>query len=108
MIYHDFLYRNLDSPLAITLRYALFDTDGFQARIYAYEHDVLYAFSFPFMADRGLRSYLLVRYRATRQLDLYARLARTTYTNRIYSGSGLDRLEGNTRTEIKVQVRWRF
>ena len=108
MLYHDILYRNLGSPFAITFRYCLFDTDGFDARIYAYEHDVLYAFSFPFMADKGLRSYLLVRYRATRQLDLYARLARTVYTNRTYSGSGLDRVEGTTRTEIKAQVRWRF
>ncbi len=108
MIYHDVLYRSLGSPFAITFRYALFDTDGFDARIYAYEHDVLYAFSFPFMSDKGLRSYLLIRYRVTRKIDLYARMARTTYTNRTYSGSGLDRIEGNTRTEIKTQLRLRF
>ncbi len=108
MIYHDVLYRSLGSPFAITFRYALFDTDGFDSRIYAYEHDVLYAFSFPFMADKGVRSYLLIRYKVTRSLDFYARLARTTYTNRNHSGSGLDKIEGNTRTEIKTQLRWRF
>ncbi len=108
MIYQDILYRNLNSPFAITLRYVLFDTQGFDARIYAYEHDVLYAFSFPFYSDKGMRSYLLVRFRAQPRVDLYIRLARTIYTNRNHSGSGLDRIEGNTRTEVKAQVRYRF
>ncbi len=108
MIYQDILYRNLNSPLAITLRYALFDTDGFDSRIYAYEHDVLYAFSFPFYSDKGIRAYLLIRYRVHRQVDLYMRLAQTTYTNRDSSGSGLDLIEGNTRTEVKAQLRYRF
>lgn len=108
MMYHDILYRSLGSPFAVTFRYALFDTGGFDSRIYAYEHDVLYAFSFPFMADKGLRTYLLIRYRVTRRIDLYARLARTTYTNRDSSGSGLDQIDGNTRTELKTQLRWRF
>ncbi len=108
MVYQDVLYRNLDSPFALTLRLALFDTDGFDARIYAYEHDVLYAFSFPFYSDKGMRSYLLIRYRLHRQVDLYLRLAQTFYTNRRDSGSGLDRIEGNTRTEVKGQLRLRF
>ncbi len=108
LIYQDILYRNLNSPFAITLRYALFDTDGFDARIYAYEHDVLYAFSFPFYSDKGMRCYLLVRYRVHRRVDLYMRLAKTFYTNRDHSGSGLDRIEGNTRTEVKAQLRYRF
>lgn len=108
LVYTDLLYRNLASPLAVTIRCALFDTDGFNARIYAYEHDVLYAFSFPFYSDKGSRMYLLLKYRLHRQVDLYARLARTLYVNRNSSGSGLDLVEGNTRTEIKAQVRIRF
>ncbi len=108
MIYQDILYRNLNSPLAITLRYALFDTGGFDSRIYAYEHDVLYAFSFPFYSDKGIRAYLLVRYRIHRRVDLYMRLAQTVYTNRNSSGSGLDLIEGNTRTEVKAQLRYRL
>ncbi len=108
MIYSDILYRNLNSPFAITFRYALFDTDGFNARIYAYEHDVLYAFSFPFYADKGSRIYLLVKYRLNRQIDLWIRYAQTLFVNRNSSGSGLDLVEGNSRTEIKAQIRVRF
>ncbi len=108
MIYQDIRYRNFRSPWALTFRYALFDTDGFDSRIYAYENDVLYAFSFPFYSDKGSRIYLLARYRMSRRIDLYARLAQTYYTNRYQIGSGLDTIEGNTRTEIKAQLRLRF
>jgi len=108
LIYQDILYRNPRHPLALTFRLALFDTDGFNSRIYAYEHDVLYAFSFPFYSDQGLRAYMVTRWRLHRKIDLYARLARTRYTNRNYSGSGLDRIEGPSRTEVKVQIRLRF
>ncbi len=108
MIYKDVVFRNLSSPWAITARYALFDTDGYDSRIYAFENDVLYAFSFPFYADKGTRAYLLVRYKLTRNIDLYARLAQTWYSNRNSTGSGLDIVEGNTRTEIKAQLRVRF
>ena len=108
VIYQDIIYRNFRSPWALTMRYALFDTDGFDSRIYAYENDVLYAFSFPFYSDKGSRIYLLARYRLGRHIDLYARLAQTFYTNRQQIGSGLDLIEGNKRTELKAQIRVKF
>ncbi len=108
MIYQDVLYRTLASPWAITLRYALFDTDGYDSRIYAYENNVLYAFGFPFYSDRGSRAYLLVRYKLGRNIDLYARYAQTFYTNRNTIGSGLEEIHGNTRSEITAQVRFKF
>ena len=108
LLYQDILYRNARHPLALTFRFALFDTEGFDSRIYAYEHDVLYAFSFPFYSDQGMRTYMVARWRLLRNVDLYARLSRTMYINRTHSGSGLDRIEGPTRTEVKAQVRLRF
>ncbi len=108
LIYQDIGYRSFASPWAITARYAIFDTDGFDARIYAYENDVLYAFSFPFYSDKGHRAYIVARYRVNRNIDLQARLAQTVYTNRNQIGSGLDLIEGNARTEIKAQMRLRF
>lgn len=108
LIYQDIAYRSFTSPWAITARYAIFDTDGFDARIYAYENDVLYAFSFPFYSEKGHRAYIVARYRVNRNIDLQARLAQTVYTNRHEIGTGLDLIDGNSRTEIKVQMRLRF
>lgn len=107
-ICQDIIYRNTDSPWAITIRYALFDTGGYDSRIYVYENDVVYAFSFPFYYHRGSRAYALIRYRFSRNLDLYARLARTFYADPAPATSGPDGMDGNTRTEIKLQLRARF
>ncbi len=108
LFYQDVLYRPLGKTFSFTFRYALFDTDGFSSRIYAYEHDVLYAFSFPFYSDKGFRYYLLVKYQPLPRVDMYARWAGTVYYNRATVGSGLETIEGNTRTEIKLQLRYRF
>ena len=108
VLYQDVLYRNPLSPWAISLRYALFDTGGYNSRIYAYENDVLYAFSFPFYYHKGSRVYALVRYRLNRHLDFQARLARTFFAGSAPETSGPDAVNENTRTEIKLQVRARF
>ncbi len=108
MLYHDIIYRTLDKPLDITLRYALYDTDGYDSRIYAYENNVLYAFGFPFYSYKGSRSYLLFRYKLTYNIDIWARYAYTFYTNRASIGTGLNEINDNTRSEITAQIRLKF
>lgn len=104
LVYQDVLYRPEDFPLEVTFRYALFSTGGYNSRIYTYENDVLYAFSVPSYFDNGQRVYLLLRYRALKQLDIWVRLARTIFSDRRTIGSGADEIDGNHKTEIKVQV----
>jgi hypothetical protein len=103
-IYQDVLYRPDKFPLEITFRYALFNTEGYDSRIYAYENDVLYAFSVPSYFDKGQRIYLMFRYRALKNLNIWLRIARTKFSNRLTVGSGSDEIEGNAKTEIKVQL----
>lgn len=104
LIYQDVIYRPANFPLDITFRYALFSTGGYNSRIYTYENDVLYAFSVPSYFDNGQRVYLLLRYKALKQLDIWVRLARTIFSDRSTIGSGADKIDGNHKTEIKVQV----
>ena len=108
MVYQDVSYTLKNLPLRISARYALFDTDTYDSRIYAYESDVLYAFSIPAYAGRGARTYVLFKYDLGRNVDLWLRWAQTYYTDRNLIGSGLDEIEGNTRTEIKAQMRLKF
>lgn len=89
-------------------RMALFDTEGNQNRQYAYERDVLYAFSIPAYSGRGVRNYLLVQFRASRKIDIWARLARTTFYDRNEVGTGLELINGDKRTEFKFQVRYKL
>lgn len=93
---------------AFSGRMAVFDTEGSQNRQYAYERDVLYAFSIPAYSGRGIRNYLLIQYSPSRKLDIWTRIARTTYTDRQEIGTGLETVEGNKRTEIKLQIRYKL
>jgi hypothetical protein len=108
LIYQDLLFRPEGKPYDISLRYALFDTDNYDTRIYAYENDVLYAFSIPSYYYQGSRFYLLIKYEITNNIDVWLRLAQTAWNNREVVGTGLDASQGNTRTEIKAQVRVKF
>jgi hypothetical protein len=108
LIYQDVIYRGLTSPWQFTARYALFDTDSWNSRLYAYETDVLYAFSIPAFYMRGSRAYLMVKYTFKRNFDIWFRISQTFMDNRNTIGSGLDLIEGNTRTETKIQLRYRF
>ena len=108
VIYQDLRYQPTEKPFSLTFRYALFDTDGFNSRIYAYENDVLYAFSIPAYFDRGTRVYGILRYRIGRRIDVWLRLAQTIFNNRDTIGTGLEQIEGNTRTEVKAQMRIKF
>lgn len=96
------------SNLSLSTRFAVFDTEGQQNRQYAYERDVLYAFSIPAYSGRGIRNYLLLSYKASRQIDVWARLARTTFYDRTEIGTGLETIDGNKRTDFKFQIRYKI
>lgn len=92
----------------ITGRYALFDTDDFDNRQYVYENDVWLAFSLPAYDGRGIRNYILVEYKFSKNLSIWFRYARTRYTDREEIGSGLDQIKGNTRNDLKFQAAIKF
>ena len=108
LAYQDLVFRKLGSPLQLTGRICLFDTDDYDARIYAYENDVLYAYSVPAFSDQGMRLYAIARYTVTRGIDIWLRYAQTYYTKLNVIGSGLDEINGNTKSEIKAEVRFKF
>lgn len=89
-------------------RYALFETDDYQTRQYAHEKDVLYAFSIPAYYGRGARTYFLVRYKFSKKLNVWFRYAKTQYNDRDEIGSGLEKIEGNTKTDLKVQMLYKL
>ncbi len=108
IMYHDILYRPESKPFEITLRYAIFDTDDYDSRVYAYENDVLYAFSIPAFSGKGSRVYAMLRLKAHRSLDLWLRVSQTWYSDRKLIGSGLDVIDGNRKTDLKIQLRWKI
>jgi hypothetical protein len=108
LLYQDVLIRPPEKPYDITFRYAIFDTDTYDERIYAYENDVLYAFSIPAYYYKGSRFYILFKYEITDWLDFWLRYATTWYSNQNTIGNGLDEIQGSRKSEIKAQLRFKF
>ncbi|MBK8699926.1 MAG: helix-hairpin-helix domain-containing protein [Saprospiraceae bacterium] len=109
LIYQDVIYKPLAKPYSFNVRYALFDSDGFDTRIYAYENDILYEFAVPFYSNTGRRFYINGRYKINRLLTWELRYATTRYSDLdvISSGSN-DEIPGSSRSEIKTQLRMSF
>ncbi len=107
LLYQDLSWR-FRFKYRITARYALFDIPSYDARIYAYENDVLGFFFIPPYSGIGSRYYVILNWKATKGLEFWARLAQTRLRNTETIGSGLDRIEGGTRSEVKLQMRIKF
>ena len=108
LFYLDLIYKPISKPLSFTARYAIFDINSFDARIYAYENDLLYEFFIPFYQNRGSRFYINTRYKIGRNYTWEFRIGKTYFDNKNTIGSGNDIINGNIRTEIKTQLKIRF
>ena len=104
----DIAYKPEYKPYSLTFRYAIFDAKDYNTRIYAYENDVLYSFSVPALYGKGMRVYLIGKIKLFNALTLYARIGRTIYSDRDQIGSGLTLIEGNHKTDLKVEAIWKL
>ncbi len=92
-------------PLTIYGRYAIFDTDNYDSRIYAYENDLLGVFSIPSYYYKGIRTYLMLKYEIGNKVDLWFRWDVFSYANQGSISSGLEEIQGNEKTTVKFQVK---
>lgn len=109
VVYQDIAYSKMGVPFSVTLRYALFQTDNYDTRIYAYENEMPGVYSIPSYYFKGSRFYILIDYNITRNIELWVRYSQTVYDNKdMISEGSLTEINGNTRSEIKAQVRFKF
>lgn len=109
LAYQDITYSRLGKPFSFSLRYALFQTDNYDTRIYAYENDVPGAYSIPAYYYKGARFYVLLDYNLTRKIEIWFRYSQTAYANQdMISAGSLTEIQGNTKSEIRAQIRIKF
>ena len=104
----DFLFKPKNLPFDLTLRYALFDTDSYDTRIYTFENNALYVFSIPAYYYQGSRAYALIRFSFLRHCDLWIRYGTFLYSNRTVLSSGPEEIKGSRKSDITVQLRVSF
>lgn len=95
-------------PFSLGMRLSLFDISDFDARIYAYESDLMYEYGIPMLIGRGMRNYLICRYELATDVTLSLKYAVAYYPELELLGTGNDRIEGNLKQEFKIQLRWHF
>lgn len=100
-------------PLSLRVRLQWFDAKNWDNRIYAYEHDVLYAFSIPAVYGMGGRAYVNLRWQIIDRLTLYLRVSETIYQSAWYKehhpewpkDPSLSRSLLPTRTDVHLLLR---
>ena len=85
-----------------------FHTDSYNSRLYVYERNPLYNFSFPAYYGEGVRLSLMAQANVGRRLTLTAKLGFTHYFDRTTIGSGLQQINGPTQTDLDMQMRWKL
>lgn len=108
LMMQDFGYRSGNGKTRLRLRLALFHTQDYQNRLYAYEHDVLYGSSVKMFHGKGFRAAFLFQQEICRGLHLEVKYAQTLYDGVKRIGSGDSRTEGFLKPEIKLQVRYKI
>lgn len=108
LFYQDFHFHPVEVPFSAQLRFAFFNTDGYNSRIYAYENDLLYTFNIPAYFNKGKRFYINLRYKLSNKISFYLKFSQSHFNNSETIGSGLNEINGNKKSEIKAQVRLKF
>jgi len=98
----------LNPSFDLTMRYAVFDVSDYNARIYAFENDVLGFFSIPAYSGKGSRYYIILNVQPQKNLEFWLRFAQWHYLDQTTVGSGLSEISGNKKSEVKVQMKLTF
>ena len=107
MVFQDLRYSVKNSHLKFDFRYAVFDTESYNTRIYAYEHDLLYAFSIPAYYSKGFRTYLTAHYNR-KKFDVWFKISRFLFADKEEIGSGTQTIDGNQKTDVKLQLMFKW
>ncbi len=108
LIYQDLKYKLNGGKMTFSARLAIFDIDDYNSRIYAYEDNVPYTFSVPLYQNSGTRFYFMVKYQVNKKVKLFARYSKTQYQNINTIGSGLEEINGNSQSDLNLQLQVSF
>ncbi len=108
LMYADVLYKPVMKRYSGNVRLQYFETDGYNSRLYAYENDVLYYFSIPLFYGKGYRYYINLNYDLSKRLSFWVKWSQYIYKDQSTVGSGLDQITGSQKTEVRLQLLYRF
>ena len=87
---------------------AFFDAASYSARLYSYERNLLSTFYMPSFYGQGIRLALSVKYDINPSLTASFKTGHTHYLNRDTIGSGTEQIDGKSRTDLYLYLRWKI
>lgn len=113
LFYVEGFYKPYFKIASINFRCQFFEIPSYNARIYAYEQDVLYSSTVPAFDGKGFHYYfnfhlsspewIKKRIKAG-SINAFLRWSQIFYINKAVIGSGMDELKGSKKSEIKLQL----
>lgn len=108
LLFQDAIYEIPSKKAKFYTRLALFHTPSYNSRLYAYENDLLYSFSVPAYYGKGVRYYAMASLEPFGRLKFWLKASQTAFSDRETISSGNNEIAGNTRTDLKFQLQWKF
>lgn len=96
------------SKLSLSALFGYFCTDDYYSRLYSYEKGTLYGFSFPSFYGHGIHYSIYGRLDLSKSLMLICKLSTTDYFDRNTISSSYQQIDHSSKTDLDVQIRWKF
>jgi DNA uptake protein ComE-like DNA-binding protein len=108
LLYGDLSFKPPLKNYSLGFRLQYFETDSYNARVYAYQNDLRYSSSIPAFYDRGAYFYINLHYTWRKKFSSWFHFSKIAYPGKTRLGNSLDELNGNVKTDYSFQVEWKF
>lgn len=103
LLYQDVILK-LNQHFDITARLTLFDTDGYESRLYQFEHDVPGMLTNQMLYGMGTRSYIRIQWKVKNFLTISIKYGSTQYQHVNPNNSDPNMKQGKTFNSINLQL----
>lgn len=108
MMSQDIKIQCAGSRLGIAVRYAVFDTESYDTRLYSYESDLPSSFSVPSVNGQGSRYYAMITARILKETQLWIRFSRTIQDGQSSISEGATEILKGHKSDIRIMLAARF
>jgi hypothetical protein len=101
-------YTFANNRVDVTVSFAVFDTDSYASRIYAFESNPTALFLIPVFYLQGSRSFVMFHLHLHRNFSFWMRWSTTVYSQAKGIGTGSEHIKGNRKSTLTLQMRVNF
>jgi hypothetical protein len=89
-------------------RIAYINSPTYDTRNYAYEPGVPFSFLLPAYSGKAIKTNLILAFQWNREISVAAKWAQINYQDRSEIGTGLDAIEGTSKTDVTLQISYKM